>query len=718
VRISKPCILAASAVLLAGLILGHLVVPVALTRRIELSLVAFGNDGPCLVEWGSSDPDHPPNGFYIDLNAGERAGSVTKTTLSRPLPAYAAGPLRITLPQERFGRVIIEDARLVTRLLGLAVRVEPCKAIPGDSGESGGFAETSVELPLRRLPVLHAWLVRLASALGLLALAGLARLLLRIASFWNTRSAGFDPADSRHTLSPGRPIAGSCSPSRAFMIGAIVLSLAAPFYLALWAPMILFSDSTAYIWLGKLLYENRDLGHLDGWRLPGYALFIAPFVVHTRNYTLYIGLAQAALGAVTSMLVFDMSRRRLAAPWPHVAMLLTALDPFLLVWQRAILSETLASFLAVLCAWIFTRSVIRAQPGETPTAMPPGRYGGTLSLAGLKWVFSFSALGILCGLASLSRGNLQILPLIFAAALLVEGLLARRLPYAVASVSVLLLSFTLTIWPVLSYNARVFGERSLVVGAPAGRTVFAWLNTDIDFNQTRSLSFEQYRDLQRRVDRLEINEWQFTGEMERNERIPVPPRTHPWVARSIRANVILRESIARDPRRYVHRLIQATLAHLGVPIREPWYMSNLARAQAAILLGRPSDEKSNFYDDLSRFPDSIRPTFERVIVDCSSVPASPHARALGAWWRLWEFLRPVASLLALAGCLAALVRRDVITLVFGAIFFGNIAAVVLIQFAGETRYSMALDPFLFLTIFHGAFARDRALAPPPLLSWQ
>lgn len=93
----------------------------------------------------------------------------------------------------------------------------------------------------------------------------------------------------------------------------------------------------------------------DAVRTPGYPLFLSLFVGHeiTLNTVHVILLAQAVLGILTILLVFDLCRRFLPALLALIAALLTALSPHLVTATVYLLTETLFCFLMVLSFWLF-----------------------------------------------------------------------------------------------------------------------------------------------------------------------------------------------------------------------------------------------------------------------------------------------------------------------------------------------------------------------------
>lgn len=679
----------AGVLVLAG-VLTYVLRPALVTRRVEWSLDLQAAGPAWEVLYTPADARHPANGYWMDPaeHGVSEAGSLFTTlepmVFTRPLPTRAVRWVSLRWHDQPAGAAYrVNGLSVRTRLFGSVVHTEHMAPPPGGApwmpAAGDGRADFDVS-PVRGVYTLAVFGVAFAASAAGLGVLGL----LMVAAGWWDRLLERLPV---LPLTPRR--------TRVLTIASVALVVGVPAYLAWWSPVTLFSDSTAYIWLAKLLWETRDISHFDGWRMPGYAVFIAPWVAKSVDYPFWVGVSQGVLGVLGALAAFDIVRRRgLRAPWPQVAMLMVALNPMMMVWQRVMLSECLGAFFVMAGAWGFTVLEPRLRRDD-----PASR----------RWLYlGFAGLGVLAGAASLTRGNLQLLPLAFAGGAVLTGLLAgagaaRR---AVLAVMVMGVVFVLILLPVLLHNHRTFDRRSLVVGASAGRTVFAWQNTDIDFNQTAAFSLEEYRDLRERVGRGEVSEWGFCAMMQRNERISVPEGSHPWVVRDLRSGFVLKESVARMPDRYAYRLMTAAMAHLGFWVDHPWYFSRLAQEMLGIYRGSHVTIKTTLYDDVNRFPEYIRPTLERAVRDISAVPDSLHSRAYRHWWSVWREARPVLSVLLILGAVRSLVRRDVTALMLAGLVFANIAGVVVVQFSGETRYTMTFQGLADVAMILGLFGRS------------
>jgi 4-amino-4-deoxy-L-arabinose transferase-like glycosyltransferase len=168
----------------------------------------------------------------------------------------------------------------------------------------------------------------------------------------------------------------------------------------------------------------------DAVRTPGYPLFLSLFVGHevTGQTVDVILLAQAVLGILTILLVFDLCRRFLPAPLALIAALLTALSPHLVTATVYLLTETLFCFLMVLSIWLFAWAVERTR------------------------IIGFLLSGIVLGMAALTRPAVQyfIVPLAL--------LLVFWRPARFRLVGVLVLGCALAFLPWTARNLYTLGK--------------------------------------------------------------------------------------------------------------------------------------------------------------------------------------------------------------------------------------------------------------------
>ena len=171
----------------------------------------------------------------------------------------------------------------------------------------------------------------------------------------------------------------------------------------------------------------------DKLTLPGYPAFLAVLMEDGQNELLSRGsyerirLAQAALGVVTTLLAFCLALQVLPFGWAVAAGLLTATLPHLAVADTHLLTEPL--FTSLMLASVLA-VVLALRPGAR--------------------IRSFVVAGLLIGLASLVRPQLQMLPLLA----LLAVVSCRRLRPRLIPVLVGVACFAAVMSPWLIRNAR------------------------------------------------------------------------------------------------------------------------------------------------------------------------------------------------------------------------------------------------------------------------
>lgn len=115
-----------------------------------------------------------------------------------------------------------------------------------------------------------------------------------------------------------------------------------------------FYDSAARALLSGDGYVHR--GQPTGIVPPGYPLFVALLYLLTGGSVLAVGLAQAALGAVTAGVGALVAYRLSGAVAAYVCGGILALYPHFVVWTPQLLTETLFIALSMLALWALVRS--------------------------------------------------------------------------------------------------------------------------------------------------------------------------------------------------------------------------------------------------------------------------------------------------------------------------------------------------------------------------
>ena len=213
------------------------------------------------------------------------------------------------------------------------------------------------------------------------------------------------------------------------LIGLLALALLVRGGVLVSMPESLTDDPDAYRHYAENLVEHGVFGHgsvPSAYRPPLYSLLLTGPVALGDNARLAIGLLHLAMGVATVWLVYRLGRRWGLGAWSLAAAALVACDPILLVQSTLVMTETLATLLAVVSLWglsRFSRSENVTVPFGIPRAgdCPDFRVAKMGLSPSVAYAFAWTmAAGGLLALASLCRPTF----LVFTA---VAGLLVATL---------------------------------------------------------------------------------------------------------------------------------------------------------------------------------------------------------------------------------------------------------------------------------------------------
>jgi len=185
-------------------------------------------------------------------------------------------------------------------------------------------------------------------------------------------------------------------------------------------------------------------GQPDDLRTPLYPLFIAAVYGLLGRVPWAVCAVQILLDTLTCALLFLILRRALGARPAAIAALFYALDPFIILYSCALLTEILFLFFVVVALGVYV-ALIR-----------DGRH----SFRSL----GYALLGLVLGGATLIRPISQYLPAVLV--LFVLYVERHRWKTALLSVCALVVAFALALSPWLMRNEKTFGRASLTyIGA-------------------------------------------------------------------------------------------------------------------------------------------------------------------------------------------------------------------------------------------------------------
>ena len=463
-----------------------------------------------------------------------------------------------------------------------------------------------------------------------------------------------------------------------------------PLWMLAWSPVILSGDGTAYVLHALLVLQNGNFDHYDGWRLPGYALLIAPFLAAMKDYAAGVGCAQALLGVVPAIAAWGMLRGRVRAPWPQLAGLLVALDPMIFVWQRTVMTELQSCVLIMLAAWLVVCIL------DDPRA---------------RW--RAVALGFVLASACFTRPNLQVLAFL-APLLLLAAAPRTRGWWAPGLLAAVVLAACLT--PFIISNYRTFSRVGVVVGNDWNRAIWSWENRVLDWNQSGVLSHAQFREVHREVEAGTFYSWDLPDYVHQRGLLPADRGVHPWTQQDQRSGPLWRESAARRPDLFLRLLPRAVASMFGFRTHSPGYFHGDAQFVLGPLIGRGPHQfgTTTLLFDLNTFPQTTHPLFQRVEHELGDIGGSPHARVVDGMWRIARFLRQIGSLLFIFAVVRLLCHRRWALGGLGLVLLAHMVAVPVLVFSGNDRYAMPWYGLMTVVLVAGLVVRPAVLrtAPP------
>ncbi len=668
--------------------------------------VTIRNAGPIWELAWHADAGFPRNGHWIDL--AELLGDDvirtprTATPLTTPAPLelrrrLANHPLRdvsLAWHDSPDATLTLAHARVSHRLLDVPLGSRPLavRGVEGaaPAGPEGVYRTTApagrIVFDPPRTPwfawVLPAPLVALVLLVG----AFLAHWLVR--AFFRA-----PPADALPAAHPTR----TALPLRLVTLAVVV---GVPVWMHAWAPMMHSGDGTAYAVPAFYMLQNANFDHFDGWRLPGYALILLPFIAWSDDFTIGLGVLQTAMAIASSLLAWGMLRTRLGPRVSAAGAMLVACDPALIVWQRSILTEQTTIL------WIMLGASLLVRTGDRVVRRAPSL--ATLGLGAL--------LGLVLAGACLTRPNLQVIAALAPLSLLLLSLRARTFTGVGAGLVCAIVCLA-GVAPMLAHTHRLYGRVALTVGSDWNRAIWTWENGLLDWNQSGVLSFEQFEHVRRRCTGIDghFASWDFLHLCRVWKVPPVPPGVHDWEELDRRSAILWKETFARRAERMGAMSARAVASMLAVPFREPRYFTWDPRFLADVYIG----EEPNIYgttnrkDSLEFFDEPVQHAFRHTVRDVAGLHESPHARALGAAYDLAQRGRPVVVLAFLVGMVRLVRRGDWVVVFVGALFLAHALAVPLMVFTGNLRYTMPWYALVTVVTLIGLFARRATPAPHP-----
>ena len=469
---------------------------------------------------------------------------------------------------------------------------------------------------------------------------------------------------------------------------ALLLVVAVHAWMAVRAPLLYCPDSMDYAVNAKVLLETGSFEHFNAWRLPGYSVFLAPFVAWLHGWNFGLGVAQGVLGVVTAWLAGRCVGSMLSGPWAALAMVVVGLDPVLLAYERTAMPECLTAFMAMLAVWVALRGTFWGGAGMA---------GGCAAAAGL---------GLLLGTACYVRGNMQLLVLLLPVA--VAAWNARRGGWARGAVlgGVVLVVGVGCVVPWVVVNAGKYGRAEFVVGSGFTRAQSLVEAGLMDGNQAGVFPRGQAERVDAELKERRLGWERFMGELRGIEGTPVAARTagmHEWTRLDARAREASAESVARAPAARVKHAFEGAANLLGVwpsdeaGARENAYWSEPLRVWSEPGLNYRVGPEA--YGHLR--PEVVRGVYDRTVESTAPWTKSDQGGAFQRLWTFGEVARPVWGVLVLVGLVGAVGRRRWALCVVGAAVVAHAAYLSGALHTVIDRYQAPLFPVMGVLAVYG-----------------
>ena len=646
---------------------------VAKTSASGKVVVAYADD---LREFDLRSPTTEP--FKVSLFRGKaRDGDLLHFV--QPLPTYAISSLALRWLDSPGATIRLSGVVLEQRVFGIHVKRRPLRPVlEGDAGlttASRGQFESRTDAASGTV-----WfrgdtnLGRTAHAVGFGMVFG-ALIALRLLGTVAIRL-------SRRGGVLGVP----------YEVVAGVVVITVHLGMANWAPRLLAPDSVDYVGDAATLVEDGTFSHFGSYRVPGYSVFIAPFLALFDQFAAALGWGQAILGILTAFCVCGILRPFVPRPWAAVGMLLVGLDPVLLTYERYALTECLTTFCVALAGWLLVRQCVR-----NLRAVPSV---GSIILGGL-------ILGVVCGLSAYVRPNLQML-IVMIPPLLVLGCWRVGVRWrAGAQAAIILVVAVACVTPWILRNKARFGQAQLALGTQANRLAGIWNFRIMDVNQTALFSCDDWQALRARQASGRLSVYKAAPAIADSSRIDKPESLNGNAAREVVYRRALEEATARRPLKTLRGVGVALAVQLGLWTK--FKHSNTAEDVhwSAPLRGEVVPGKTNFLfvpeeaDHWHR--ERMIELARRSRINIEYLRSSQAARWFNELFWTFRFTRPLLAVLFLVGLGFALFNRAYPIAGIGLIALAHAVAMAVLVLSMIDRYGAPFKPLMAAVVVYALF---------------
>lgn len=468
------------------------------------------------------------------------------------------------------------------------------------------------------------------------------------------------------------------------MVPGVVLVVSAVFVAAVQilmaasGPTMFCPDSMDYAVSALEFAERGSLEQIGVWRVPGYTVFLVPFLKQWGVASLPI--VQGVLIACAAFGAGWCVRWIRGGEMPVVVVLLIGLDPLGVLWARHAMPEAVSGVvitLAVVC--------------------------GLLASACRSWralvLWAVSA-GVLGAAACYLRPNAQVVVVVLPVLVACAAWRSVGWKHALVGAGTMWLVSAVLIAPwVLRTHGRT-GHYAMTVGTPFQRVQGMWSGGVLEVNQSRQWSEAQVRQQQELMQRA-AGPFEFLAMVESMQHTPNEVLTDAWAERNRRIAIVIGETERRSADRlWLHRL----RAWANVTGAVPQTVDSFAEHAwwARPLLGDGGPSGGNFWNlpehyghlDAAR----TREVFERGHDAGAMWSRAWVGRLFGWMWKAGEFARPWFAWVLALGMMWRLWRGEWMRVIPGVVFVGHAAAVAVLLDCGIDRYQAPFWPIAFLGV--------------------
>jgi len=610
---------------------------------------------------------YAPSIEHVSVELQSPASARSQARIERRLPTYGATRLRLRWEDSPSARVSVPHAEIMTHVFGVSIARRELTSpkinggtLSNGSAAGAAFAATDAQGDIE-------WSVdpRIGLFGHLIGAAGCVLLVTGLycagaAILWLLRAAE--------------------SGERFVTLAALAAVIALHAAMTAWTPLLLAPDSTDYFRHADTLARTGGTDQFDFWHPPGYSFFVAPFMLTFDRFGVALHWAQAAAGVAVAVLSWWMARRWMPHPWPLLVLVLVGCDPIVLTYEHWALTEILAALLLMSACALAMRGRVASPPSQVT-------------------IVTAVAIGALCAAAAYVRANLQLLfglvPLLFIAAHLRKP---NRIGVAACAVCIGVVAVA-CLAPWLIRNNHKFGRPELAIGRGFTRALSGYNSRIIDPNQSSLFAYDHWKSVQRQISNG-LGDFGYLTEIQKAQGLQMPNEQRAAIKANAQCEVVVRESLARDPWGTLGAMGMAFTTQLGLWTRYDHPTANENVHWSGPLRGQPIAETTNWPVTFENDP-SLAPLIARTKSDVTFLRGSRPGEMFNELFMGYRAVRPLIVLASLIAIILAVRRRNWPAAVLGGTIVVHAVLLSTLLFSALDRYCV---PFIGLTDLLAVYA--------------